>query len=52
MVKLFRRFVEYLALAILIGGAIVVFTLLGRAFKAQYLNGADTPPAQEIVKDS
>ena len=52
MVKLFRRFVEFLALGILIVGAIVVFTLLGRAFKAQYMSDTDSQPTQEIVKDS
>ena len=52
MIKLFRRFVEYFALFILIGGMIVVALLIGRAFKAQYMEKTDSHQLQEIVKDS
>ena len=50
MVKLFRKFVEYLALGILIGGMCIVLYLAGKTLKEKYLDKAEPAP-QEVVDE-
>ena len=51
MVKLVRKFVEYLGLFLLLGGMVVVFYLMGKTLKEKYIDKSSDAPTTEMVKD-